>query len=237
MLIFLPLALVLFVLSQGLVIALNGKKVSVPDIPRTTLTLGEGKTLNYVVIGDSTAVGQGADYKDGIAYRSAAFLAEKYQVKLTNLGVSGATAGTVLSGQVGAAVKLKADVVLVCVGANDVTHLSPLSNIKENMSAIIDRLQNANPNVRIFLTGAPAMGSVPRFPQPTKFLAGLRTSQVNKIMDRVAKEKRVTRLKIAEKTGPIFVKNPRLFAADKFHPTDEGYAVWVPVIIEALKTV
>ncbi|MEJ0073473.1 MAG: hypothetical protein WDN27_05345 [Candidatus Saccharibacteria bacterium] len=37
-------------------------------------------------------------------------------------------------------------------------------------------------------------------------------------------------LPIAAETGPIFRKNPKLFAADDFHPTAAGYAVWQPII-------
>jgi len=39
---------------------------------------------------------------------------------------------------------------------------------------------------------------------------------------------------IAEKTGPLFRADPSLFAADRFHPNDRGYATWIPVLNEAL---
>ena len=229
----LSLCFALLIVSQVVIIATNGKRTAVPDIPRE-LTLGKGPALTYVVIGDSTAVGQGAEYKAGIAYRSAEFLAKNNQVKLINLGSSGATAKEVLRDQAQAAASLKADIVLICVGANDVTHISSLGTVEKSMTNIIDILRKANTSTKIILTGSPAMGSVVRFPQPTKLLAKLRTVQMNKVMQKVADAKGVIRLKIAEKTEAVFLKNPRLFDSDKFHPNSEGYAVWLPIITDAL---
>jgi acyl-CoA thioesterase-1 len=227
------LILVLLVVSQALIIAFNGKRVPVPGIPRETI-IGSGPPLRYVVMGDSAAIGQGANYKDGIAYQSAKYLSRHRRVELANLGISGAIASEVLRNQATSAATLRPDIVLVCVGANDVTHLSRLGTIEKSIAGIIATIQEDNPATAILLTGAPAMGSVPRFPLAVKFLAGLRTRQVNRVIQKTAQKKGVTRLKIAEKTGPIFRKNPRLFARDKFHPNAQGYALWLKVITDQL---
>lgn len=227
------IGLVVFVASQVLIVAFNGEKVPVPNITRS-LTLGKGAPLNYVVIGDSTAIGQGANYKDGVAYNSAEYLAQTHKVTLTNYGISGAVSSEVLDGQVDAAAKQKPDIALICLGANDVTHLSSLKSVEKSMTAIITSLQKSNKHIKIVLTGAPAMGVVPRFPFVVKFLAGIRTDQINKVIQKVADKKSVTRLKIAEITGPIFLKKPELFAEDNFHPNSKGYSVWTPIIIDAL---
>lgn len=201
---------------------------------KSEVRLGKGTALSYAVIGDSTAIGLGADYQDGIAYKSAEFLAKNHAVKLTNLGKSGATAKQVLERQLEAASNLKADIVLVAVGANDVTHLSRLSTVKKSFVSIIDRLKQNNPGVKIILTGAPAMGSVPRFPPIIKFLARFRTRQVNNVIQQIADQKGTTRLEIAETTEPVFLKQPQLFSSDKFHPNADGYAIWTAIIIKAL---
>ena len=39
---------------------------------------------------------------------------------------------------------------------------------------------------------------------------------------------------IADETGKTFLEHPEYFAADKFHPLDEGYAVWVPILNAAI---
>lgn len=185
-------------------------------------------------MGDSTAVGLGARYKEGIAYRSAQFLAKSHTVTLVNLGVPGATLSKITRDQAHKAVAEKADIILICAGANDVTHFSSLRSVKENTSSLLNLLKKSNPDVKILFTGSPAMGSVARFPRLTKLIAHVRTHQVNKAIQEAALQNSSRRLKIAEKTGPAFLRNPELFASDKFHPNSSGYATWVPVITEAL---
>ena len=84
------------------------------------------------------------------------------------------------------------------------------------------------------LTGAPDMGAIPRFPQPLRWLAGIRTTAVNRPIQAVIQDKKLTFAPIAAKTGSVFRQNPGLFAADKFHPNSEGYQLWTPVINAAL---
>ncbi len=223
--------LVLLVLWQILYITYHyTATVQAPTIPRTTEQFGNGPSLRFVVMGDSTSIGQGADYNQGIARRSAQLLGKNHTVELSNVGVSGARVVDVRRLQLAKAAALKPDLVLIAIGANDVTHLTALAAIRINTTAIIDQLQSANPHVQIILTGSPAMGSVPRFAPPTQWLAGARVRQVNDVFATVAKHTHVILLPLAKETGPIFKHNPKLFAVDNFHPNAAGYAVWQPVI-------
>lgn len=229
------LVLILFVAVEFLFIKFNGQNVPVPNIPREKQTIGSGKNINYVVLGDSTAVGQGGEYSKGIATKTAEFLAKDRQVNLQNFAVSGARTSDVLAKQVDEAAKLNPDIALISIGANDVTHLTSIQSVESDMKKIIKKLRIVNPALKIVITGSPQMGAVPRFPQPVRYIAKLRVSTINKMFIKLASEEKVTFAPLAEKTGPIFAKNPRLFAKDKFHPNNEGYAVWVPVLTDALK--
>lgn len=114
--------------------------------------------LAFVVMGDSTAAGRGADYDAGIAVGSARSLAARgRRVTLTNLAVSGATHADVRASQLDGAVRARPDLVVLSAGANDVT----------------------------------------------------------------------------ARTGPVFRRDRNLFAADGYHPSAAGYAVWLPVLREA----
>ena len=223
------------VVIEFLIIKYNGRPVAVPEIPRGSQSVGTGKSLKYIILGDSTGVGQGGDYAKGIAVETAGFLAGKgYTVQYQNFAVSGARTADVLNKQVAQATVLKPDVVLIAMGANDVTHLTRLGIVQQDARKILDILKAANPAVKIVLTGSPEMGSVPRFPQPVKYLAKVQTNRINAVLDQVAKERGAIRAHIAEETGPTFMKHPELFAQDKFHPRNEGYAVWFPVLNRAL---
>jgi lysophospholipase L1-like esterase len=229
------LFLCLVVVLNVIIITVNGKPVAAPDIPRHAQMIGSGKPLSYAILGDSTAIGQGGEYQKGIASETARYLAQKgYLVTYQNMAKSGARVADVLHTQVKQVAALNPDVVLIAVGANDVTHFTRLSEVKRNMAQTIDQLQAANPRVRIVLTGSPEMGSVPRFPQPTKYLAHVRTQHINAAFDDIAADKGIMRAHIAEETGSVFMKHPELFAADKFHPRDKGYALWFPVLNAAL---
>ncbi len=226
-------ALVLFVIAEILYIKYSATPVPVPNIPRASESYGTtGSSLQYVVLGDSTGVGQGGDYGRGIARSTARQLGQTHRVTLTNLAVSGARSKDVLDKQIPRAVTIEPDVVMIAISANDITHFTPTKQIVNNVRQILAALQSANPAVKIVLTGSPQMGSVPRFPQPIRYIAGVRTGQVNKALDNLLVDGRVLRAPIAEQTGPIFMKHPELFAPDKFHPDNDGYAIWIPVLVK-----
>ena len=242
MVIYTILALIAVVIVTLLVniviIARNGTVVPVPETPRGVTTVGSGVSVEYVILGDSTAVGQGGDYDRGIATQTAAHIASKGKaVTYQNFAVSGARANDVLTKQLSGALERKPDIVLISIGANDLTHFTSLSSIKKDMQSIVDKLWQANPDCAIVITGTPQMGTVLRFPQPAKYFAGVRTGQMNKVFEQLARQNNLVFARIAEKTGKTFGDNPKLFAADKFHPNNDGYAVWIPFLNQGIDQV
>ncbi|HSX27821.1 MAG TPA: SGNH/GDSL hydrolase family protein [Candidatus Saccharimonadales bacterium] len=223
-----------FGIMELLVVVFNGGKVPVPDIPREPFVQGKGPALNYVILGDSTAVGQGTDYAKGIVRGTTAHLAVDHKVTMVNLAVSGATTQDVLRRQL-PTLQQKPDVILIAIGANDVTHLTLKRTVQHSLEQIVTTLLQRNCNAKIVLTGSPAMGSVPRFPQPLRWVAGRRVTMLNdEVFRPLAQSQQLTFAPIAEETGPIFSQDPTLFAVDKFHPNDRGYAVWLPVLNKAI---
>lgn len=212
----------------------NGDSVPAPKVERNTTSIGNGKQVKYLVMGDSTAVGQGGEVQT-LATQTAEFIAQDQQVLLMNTAVSGARAVDILNDQLKDGIKQNPDIVLIIVGSNDVTHATSLGSIKSSIQQSVDALITQNCNVKIVLTGSAAMGTVPRIPQPLRFLAGQRTNRVNSVFTDIVKTNNLTFAPIAERTGPIFSKDKSLFAADNFHPNQKGYDVWVPVLNEALE--
>ncbi|MBA2517660.1 MAG: SGNH/GDSL hydrolase family protein [Solirubrobacterales bacterium] len=195
----------------------------------------DGPELAYVVIGDSTGAGQGAPYESGVAVGSARHLAAAgRRVTLVNLAVSGSTMGDVLADQSARAARLEPDVVLIAAGANDVTHLTRIGAVIRDLEQIVARLRATRPGVRIVLTGAPDVGTARRLAQPLRWVAGLRTRQLNRAIAEGADSQGLTFAPIAARTGPMFAEDPTLLAPDRFHPDARGYATWIPVVTEAL---
>ncbi len=205
------------------------------ETPRAAVQLGEsGENLVYVVLGDSTSAGVGGDYDRGIAVTTARELARQYRVTMTNLSVSGARMRDVRRQQLPAAEALKPDVVLLSAGANDVTHLTPIGSMRRDLREIVQRLRAVNPDVRIVITGSPDMGAPPRIPRILRGLAARRTVQANRMFEHEAAEQHLTFASIARTTGPLFRADRSLFAADRFHPNDRGYATWIPALNQSL---
>jgi lysophospholipase L1-like esterase len=236
-LLILPLLVVLFVLLVGaeVLIAKGGPKLEFTNPPSVPAKLGAGTPLTYVVMGDSTAAGEGASsYKTGIADTTARYLARNHTVTYVNVAISGARTHDVLATQVQKAVSYKPDVVLLAIGANDVTHVTSSGSVKKSAQQIINQLIAANCNVKIVLTGSPDMGAVPRLLQPLRWLAGAKTNSLNATFGELVRDNKLTFAPIAAKTGSQFRQNHALFAADHFHPNDQGYATWMPVLEPAL---
>ncbi len=228
------LILIVGVIVEILFIKYNGTPVPAPQIPRDAQTFGTGPKLTYVVMGDSTSIGQGTDYEHAWAPISAKHLAINHEVTFINVGVSGATAADVIVTQLPKAVSYKSDVVLLAVGANDATHFVSGKAFQQSIQSIIDGLRAANPAVKIVVTGSPAMDSVTRFPWPARQLMGLRTRQINKAFEPIIANNHLTFAAIAQGTREAFIADPTLLAVDKFHPNARGYALWVPIVNTAL---
>jgi lysophospholipase L1-like esterase len=199
-----------------------------------TMELRAADTLTYVILGDSTAAGVGGNYESGIAVATEKALGQRGRVSMTNLAVSGAQMEDVRELQLPDAAALRPDVVLLSAGANDVTHLTTIRSMRADLRTIVETLKSANPEVKIVITGSPDMGSPPRIPRLLRGFAGSRTKAVNRMFVEEATRLGLVFAPIAEKTGPLFRKDPSLFASDRFHPNDRGYATWIPVLNEAL---
>lgn len=215
-------------------LARRGPEAAFTPPSPTPQILGSGPALAYVVLGDSTAAGQGAPYERGIALATARHLARTNRVTLSNLAVSGARMADVAGRQAPDAVLRRPDVVLIAAGANDVTGLTRVGAVTRSLDAVVGRLRSARPGVDIVVTAAPDMGSIPRLPQPLRTVAGWRTLQLNAAIEELAARRGLVLAPIARETGPAFRRNPGYFAADSFHPNARGYATWIPVLTEAL---
>jgi len=191
--------------------------------------------ITYVVLGDSTAAGVGAPPDAGIAVMTARKLTERRPVTMHNFAVSGAKTADVLRDQLASAEASRPDLVLISVGANDVTHLTSVGSVRRDIEAIIARLQAANPRVAIVITGSPDMGAPPRIPRLLRPIAAWRTKRLNRMFESVAAARGVTFAPIAADTGPGFRRDRSLFADDRFHPNARGYATWLPTLDRALE--
>lgn len=198
----------------------------------------DGPVLRFAVLGDSTSAGLGTDAEHAYATVLSRRLADATgrRIELTVLGASGARVGDVADIQVPAAAALDPDLVFVGIGANDVTHLTPLSRIREDMERALDGLIPTG--AEVVVAGAPDMRVLGWY-EPLRSLSYLRGKQVSDAIEEAARSKGAAVVELAEETGPFFAADPEThFSEDEFHPSAVGYGRWAdaiyPVLIEAL---
>lgn len=201
---------------------------------------GDGRALRFVVLGDSTAAGIGVEdaadaYPTLLAQRLAA--ATDRRVELAAFGVSGARVADVADEQVPKAVALGPDLVFVGIGANDVTHLTSLGDVRARMERVLRELKATGATVVV--AGPPDMRAT-AWHQPLRWLAGKRGTQVAGAIEEVARAEDVRVVQLAEEAGPFFEADPDAhFSSDDFHPGPLGYRRWAdaifPVLLDALE--
>ena len=223
----------------GIEIVLALRREYLPSEPAFKLddTFGDpgDEAITLVVMGDSTAAGLGAGdpahaYPQVLA-RSLA--SEGYRVHLKVFGLSGARVKDVLDEQLPKALEADPDYVFIGIGANDVTHVTPLGELRSDMHEVLRTLELSG--TEIVIAGAPDMRA-PAFYEPLRSLAGWRGRQVADAIGEVGRQEDVAVVELAKETGPKFGTDPERFhSGDDFHPSADGYRLWADAIYPVLK--
>jgi lysophospholipase L1-like esterase len=189
--------------------------------------------LRLAVLGDSIAWGQGASRaEERLAPRLAAGLAE-HGVAVTSrvLAVPGARSAD-LPGQVERALPWRPDLAVVVIGANDLIRLVPTAAAVESLTDAVRRLRAAG--TEVVVAPAPDLSSVPHVPPALRPL--VRTASEELRRGQAAAVRRLG-ARVADGnhgTSSAFATDPRLFSADRFHPSSAGYAVIAEAILPEL---
>jgi lysophospholipase L1-like esterase len=178
--------------------------------------------VRIVWLGDSLAAGLGADFiHDTPAHVVACMLGRAVEVSV--LAVPGSRAVHVLEGQV-PALRPGADLVVLCVGANDVASSTSRRQYAAELDAILSALA-PTPTVVLSL---PDLAMSDRMAQPLRTLAGLRARWFEAERARVAaRHQHVTSVDIASRPNGVTRRVGRtMLCTDRFHPGAEGYRMW-----------
>jgi lysophospholipase L1-like esterase len=185
------------------------------------------------VLGDSIAWGQGASRaEERLAPRLAAGLAEHGVAVTTRvLAVPGARSAD-LPGQVERALPWRPDLAVVVIGANDLIRLVPTAAAVASLTDGVRRLRGAG--TEVVVAPAPDLSSVPHVPPALRPL--VRTASEELRRGQAAAVRRLG-ARVADGdhgTSSAFATDPRLFSADRFHPSSAGYAVIAEAILPEL---
>jgi len=205
----------------------------------------DGRTSPYrlAMLGDSGAAGLGADEPDDtpavIVARGLAHATGR-AVRLVNLGVVGAQTGDVMSQVDRARTAFDGagpDVVVVMVGANDVTHaVLPQISVR-HLTTVVEAL--VDDGCAVVVACCPDLGTVEPVPQPLRTV-GRRLSRTLAAAQALATLRAGGHaVELGAILGPEFAAMPsEYFSADRFHPSSLGYRrsgeVILPTVLHAL---
>jgi lysophospholipase L1-like esterase len=189
--------------------------------------------LRFVVLGDSTSVGVGTTPDKSFPWVLATQLSDRFHVILEVVGRGGATVRDLAERQVSNALDLEPDLMLVEVGANDTTHVTPPWVVRSKMSEALDRLMESG--VPLVVAGPPDMGAIDFMAQPLRALAGLQSDKVTSIIESEARKRGLPYVDLQE--GVRRAELPpgfRYYSSDEFHPGEGGYGLWAKVMYPAV---
>ena len=230
------LVVVAFLLGIEVVLAMGTKKL--PEFSQDQLDKpiggGAAKPLHIVWIGDSTGRGVGATDLEHALPRVVASGLDR-PVELTVLAESGARISDALKTQLPRLQALSPDWVVVCIGGNDVTHLTSRSAFRRQVEQLLSGIDRARP-AHVIVIGIGQFASTPLFAQPLRWIAGIRARELDSDLHTAAKRHRALYVSIIDRVGRDFVRDPaRYHARDRFHPSDDGYALWARATLDAIR--
>ena len=180
-----------------------------------------GATSRLLVVGDSTAVGTGADAP---AASVAGRLGQAYpQLWVENRAQDGATLADVVAQMRGADGHF--DVVLVQAGGNDVIRLSDMDAVRQTVKDLACAARDKAPLVLLMPAGN--VGNSPFFFSPVRGWMTRRSRALHAVVLDAAASCGSTYINLfQERADDPFVQGPALHARDGLHPSDAGYGVW-----------
>ena len=188
-------------------------------------------SVKLMLVGDSTAAGVGATSTRGTVggHLAESLALRGFSVQLSSVAISGSRT-TDLGPQVSRALLAHPDVALILIGANDATHLTKRAAIEHHLGDAIRRLEAAG--VKVVVGTCPDMGAGDAFLPPLRQLAAWEGRRVGRIERAEVERTGAVAVDIGAHTGQEIRRDrDRYLSVDRFHPSDDGYALWSDALL------
>jgi lysophospholipase L1-like esterase len=188
---------------------------------------GPGTPIRFVMLGDSTAAGMGATQAHqtiGATIASGVAAFSGRTVELTNVARVGAESAD-LDAQVERALRAvpHADVAVISIGANDVTHRIDTSIAVRHLKLAVRRLRESG--AEVVVGTCPDLGAIQPVPQPLRYLARRWSRDLAAAQTVAVVEAGGRAVSVGDLLSEAFSADPAvMFSEDRFHPSPAGYA-------------
>lgn len=209
-----------FLAPQAIYVRKTAPRFRPADGPRRG-SAGSGREVRMLAIGDSIIAGVGARHLSrALVGQTAAALADTLNCRVSwqAIGTSGYNSEKILKRLVPQLPQGEFDYMIVSVGVNDITGLRSLSSWRRNLRQLLIELSVHSPGAVIAVAGIPPLGGFPLLPQPLRAASGMRGHTFD-----LAGREVVSSFQHAVHVPVEFEPRPENFAADGFHPSEEGY--------------
>jgi lysophospholipase L1-like esterase len=184
-----------------------------------------GATLDLLLLGDSIAAGLGAELpRETLGARLATRLARatRRSVRLRTVAQVGSESSMLAAQLATLPASYRADVAVIIVGGNDVTHRVPVAESVGHLAEAIAALRARG--AAVVVGTCPDLGALRPVPQPLRALGSRASRQLAQAQEEVAVRAGAHTVSLARVVGPFFDTFPEeMFSLDRFHPSAAGY--------------
>ncbi|MBO1418507.1 SGNH/GDSL hydrolase family protein [Streptomyces sp. FH025] len=190
--------------------------------------------LVLAVLGDSTGAGLGVararETPGALLAAGLASVAER-PVRLVNVARVGGRSAD-LSGQLERALRHRPDIAVIMVGANDVTRHSPAQLAVRQLGEAVAALR-AN-GCEVVVGTCPDLGTIKPVRPPLRWVARRLSRQLAAAQTIAVVEAGGRTVSLGSLLGPEFAARPEMFAADRYHPSAQGYATATMAVLPSV---
>ncbi|MFJ8433710.1 SGNH/GDSL hydrolase family protein [Kitasatospora sp. NPDC094019] len=190
--------------------------------------------LVLAFLGDSTAAGLGVlrarETPGALLAAGLASVAER-PVRLVNVAFSGGRSAD-LAGQLEQALPLRPDIAVIMIGANDVTRHSPAQLAVRQLGGTVAALRAAG--CEVVVGTCPDLGTIKPVRPPLRWVARRVSRQLAAAQTIAVVEAGGRTVSLGSLLGPEFAARPEMFAADRYHPSAQGYATAAMAVLPSV---
>jgi lysophospholipase L1-like esterase len=187
--------------------------------------LGQPAPIAMVVLGDSLAYGLGASCAEaGLVARMHALVRARAASTLHNFSVPHSTMGDVLRHQVPKLHGMRADLVVVIAGANDLRYTRDVLVLTRRFRALLEAVRRAAPDAELVAGGMPDVTQTVAVPWILKGPISRLCARLNDRMQQIATAAGAGFIDLFTFTNAPLCLGEAYLCDDGFHPNDFGYA-------------